>query len=144
MSDSADIRKPNASPEPQRHPIVWTGRAKEPEKAGAGAKNAAAGPKAQQQQQPQETKQPQQRLKLNTAFLLNVVADAERGNQRRCAEDATAVSLSVLEKVRSLSGASCGAGILGRRMCRQMWHHWGDAIPVKPCTCSQACLQPCC
>ena len=114
---NADFGVPAASPEAQRQPIVWTGRAREPEKAGAEATAVAVEPKAQQQQ---EAKLPPQRLKLNTAFLLNVVADAERGNQRRCAEDATAVSLSVLEKVR---GFCCWVWHVreSRRMRMQMW-----------------------
>lgn len=85
-------------PKEARAPIVWTGRARE-----APAPTPAAAPEPDQDvaaAAPAAEARPAQRLKPNAAFLLNVVADAERGNARRCAEDATAVSLSVLEKVR--------------------------------------------
>ncbi len=82
----------------ERVPIVWTGRPKDPPAAAAsstgnaadttdGATAAAAAAK------------PMQRLKPNAGFLLNLVADAERGNKRKCAEEATQVSLNVLGQV---------------------------------------------
>lgn len=80
----------------ERTPIVWTGRPKEAVTAAAPAASTSkvaddAG-----------SEQPQQRLKPNAAFLLNVVADAERGNKRKRAEDATNVALSVVGQVHKI------------------------------------------
>jgi hypothetical protein len=92
-----------------RQPIVWSGRAKEPTPEPVKAATADASRAAPENASKEAQQRPAQRLKPNMAFLLNVVADAERGNQRRCAEDATAVSLSVLEKVPSFSLQKCPA-----------------------------------
>lgn len=82
-------------PQKERIPIVWTGRPKDPPSGAVASENGTkekAGDEAIQER-------PAHRLKPNAAFLLNVVADAERGNKRKCAEEATQVSLNVLSQV---------------------------------------------
>ena len=84
-------------PNKEKVPIVWKGKAKED----ATSSKAAAALDATETQPPPEPK-PLQRMKPNAAFLLNVVADAQRGNERLCAEDATNASLTVLGQVCKL------------------------------------------
>ena len=79
----------------ERTPIVWVGRHKEP--AAAAHSTVAEAPATTNEN---TAERPVLRLKPNAGFLLNLVADAERGNKRRCAEEATQVSLNVLGQVR--------------------------------------------
>lgn len=97
LGEAVDPCAPGAAEDDQqkeRVPIVWTGRSKDPPAAAASSTgnvaNAVDSAAAQK---------PVQRLKPNTGFLLNLVADAERGNKRKCAEEATQVSLNVLGQV---------------------------------------------
>jgi hypothetical protein len=93
-SDKAGVA-PQADAQPkERRQIVWTGRSKEAAPSASPKKAAATRAKAAA---PEE--RPLQRLKPNAAFLLNLVADAERGNKRMRAEEATNVSLSILGQV---------------------------------------------
>ena len=87
----------------ERIPIVWKGKAKE-------AASVSTTVKAQEVKDKQPTPEPKplQRMKPNAAFLLNVVADAQRGNERLCAEEATNASLTVLGQVGIVSaGRTC-------------------------------------
>ena len=81
-------------PSKERIPIVWKGKAKDD----ASSSKPAEASKAPDTQPTPEPK-PLQRMKPNAAFLLNVVADAQRGNERLCAEEATSASLTVLGQV---------------------------------------------
>ena len=81
-------------PSKERIPIVWKGKARDD----ASFSQAAEASEATETQLPPEPK-PLQRMKPNAAFLLNVVADAQRGNERLCAEEATNASLTVLGQV---------------------------------------------
>lgn len=83
-------------PAKERKPIVWTGKAKEP-----ASSSKAAEPTEAVEKQPAPEPKPLQRMKPNAAFLLNVVADAQRGNERLCADEATNASLTVLGQVGS-------------------------------------------
>jgi hypothetical protein len=81
-------------PSKERVPIVWKGKIKED---ASSFKPAAVARKSDTQPIPEP--KPLQRLKPNAAFLLNVVADAQRGNERLCAEEATSASIAVLGQV---------------------------------------------
>ena len=83
-----------------RIPIVWKGKAKDGD-------SSSRGTEAPQITETQPTPEPMplHRMKPNAAFLLNVVADAQRGNERLCADDATNASLTVLGQVCSLPRA---------------------------------------
>ena len=81
-------------PSKERIPIVWKGKAKEDASSSKPAE-AAKAPDTQPAPEPKLL----QRMKPNAAFLLNVVADAQRGNERLCAEEATSASLTVLGQV---------------------------------------------
>ena len=85
-------------PSKERVPIVWKGKAKDDASSSHVAE--AAGPS---DLQPSLEPRPLQRMKPNAAFLLNVVADAQRGNERLCAEEATNASLTVLGQVGKLT-----------------------------------------
>lgn len=85
-------------PSKERVPIVWKGKAKDDATSSQVAE--AAGPS---DLQPSPEPRPLQRMKPNAAFLLNVVADAQRGNERLCAEEATNASLTVLGQVGKLT-----------------------------------------
>ncbi|CAL8465109.1 g4644 [Coccomyxa elongata] len=78
----------------ERTPIVWVGRSTE---SPAATPSRAAELPATVNDKTAE--RPVLRLKPNAGFLLNLVADAERGNKRKCAEEATQVSLNVLGQV---------------------------------------------
>ena len=93
---SASATAAKQEPLKDRIPIIWTGKAKD----NAGSSKAAEAPETTEKQQTPEPK-PLQRMKPNAAFLLNVVADAQRGNERLCADEATNASLTVLGQVRS-------------------------------------------
>lgn len=79
----------------ERTPIVWVGRSKEPS-----ATTSSAAAEAPATANDSTAERPLLRLKPNAGFLLNLVVDAERGNKRKCAEEATQVSLNVLGQVR--------------------------------------------
>lgn len=81
-------------PSKERVPIVWKGKANDDASSSKPAE-AAKAPDTQPTPEPK----PLQRMKPNAAFLLNVVADAQRGNERLCAEEATSASLTVLGQV---------------------------------------------
>ena len=97
-SASADVTAAKLDALKDRIPIIWKGKAKED----ATSSKAAQAPETTEKQQTPEPK-PLQRLKPNAAFLLNVVADAQRGNERLCADEATNASLTVLGQVCSES-----------------------------------------
>ena len=87
----------------ERIHIVWKGKAKE-------AASVSTTVKAQEVKDKQPTPEPKplQRMKPNAAFLLNVVADAQRGNERLCADEATNASLTVLGQAGILpAGRTC-------------------------------------
>ena len=97
LGEAVDPCAPGAAEDDQqkeRVPIVWTGRSKDPPAAAASSTGNVADAVDSAAAQ-----KPVQRLKPNTGFLLNLVADAERGNKRKCAEEATQVSLNVLGQV---------------------------------------------
>lgn len=80
-----------------RIPIVWKGKAKDDDSSSRGAEAPDT-----TDMQPTPEPRPLQRMKPNAAFLLNVVADAQRGNERLCADEATNASLTVLGQVCGL------------------------------------------
>ena len=91
----AAAKEPTPEPAKERAQIVWKGKAKDdaaPSKATEAAKPAES--------KPLPEPKPLQRMKPNAAFLLNVVADAQRGNERLCADEATNASVTVLGQVR--------------------------------------------
>ncbi len=93
-----------------RNPIIWKGKAKDD----TSSSKAAEAPETTEKQQTPEPK-PLQRMKPNAAFLLNVVADAQRGNERLCADEATNASLTVLGQVRSSFCTSFAAATMHAR-----------------------------
>ncbi len=97
----------------ERTPIVWVGRSTEPPTATPSA--AAEAPATASDK---TAERPVLRLKPNAGFLLNLVADAERGNKRKCAEEATQVSLNVLGQVRhSFQGCMFSSGVYMSTAC---------------------------
>ena len=103
----AASKEPTPEPAKERAQIVWKGKAKD-DTAPLKTTEAAKSPESKPLPEPK----PLQRMRPNAAFLLNVVADAQRGNERLCADEATNASLTVLGQVRLQLGAHCG-----REMC---------------------------
>lgn len=96
MAEEATGSKDAAKePAKERTQIVWKGKAQD-ESTLQKATEAAQSSESEPLPEPK----PLQRMKPNAAFLLNVVADAQRGNERLCADDATNASLTVLGQVR--------------------------------------------
>ena len=93
-STKATVEGTFLEPSKERVPIVWKGKAKDDASSSKPSEPAKA-----PDTQPTPELKPLQRMKPNAAFLLNVVADAQRGNERLCAEEATSASLTVLGQV---------------------------------------------